>query len=454
MVYPKLITITMNNIEFSSNMILAEHNKAVVSSHSYQQTKLDEGLHFFTDDLTISDDLFQLFPEIEDPMPNYSLGISDVPQSCFNSHSSTCAVFPEMLPNSNQDEFSPASLSSASTGSLFDCSSDSQDTFSQPMPTVNDEGAVQSPTRTTLSPKLDAKPSFPNNFNNVTLLNPSTPCFMQNPDSYQFNNLGTDNNFDIGEIGAETCNVFLLPIEEPNDNNIILSAGCRDELKLEGSVSPLSNESGYSSPSSTLEFTQSNNFSNDVTLDSSSLFHSDIQDDYFSNGIYCSSTLNNDLFDSAKDYKFSVKSNNDTDIKPFSVSNKNSVKCKSSLHSSIISGRKMGRPKLSVEEKQVKKKESDRKAAQRYRAKIAQEDKNKVIRQDEVTKLLQNKNGQLSAYTTVFVKSIVDALDLEDCPLLRNLSEEDLQKTLLEAKAVVENVRKQGHGFSELEFTQ
>ena len=57
--------------------------------------------------------------------------------------SSTCAVFQEMLPNNNQDEFSPASLSSASTNSLFDCPSDSQDTFSQPMPTVNDEGTYK-----------------------------------------------------------------------------------------------------------------------------------------------------------------------------------------------------------------------------------------------------------------------------------------------------------------------
>jgi len=414
MVYPPIMNMYMNNMSnMSNNMILAGHSKAVVSSQDgYQQalSEIDQLFSTRTEDEFINPDPSLLYSDL------YSLGDCPMdifdqlekPQSCFdfvllNESRDGCAM---QDPSTNAATFSSESSAGFSTSPSPNSSEgfiSSQVTFpASSTPTLqyidgNDQ-LVQHPTRVTtpIPQQLNAEPPIYDNHYKFDLTDPNVLDHslhqLNNTAAYDSNNLNPN-------AGSGNSDLFLSPLNVyPNNNDISLPSA----FKLNRSVSPLSSDSGFASPPK-LDSPQSNfqvnGLSDTSMIDGTSLFQGNLLYD----------TFDKDFYSSTKEPSYDT-----INIKPRLIPNKCTLKSTSALHVSKISKRKAGRSKLSQEEKYEKKKESDRKAAQRYRTKKAQKKKEQDERLAQLASNLKIMEGQLVAYKQVVRDSIISKFGIAD----------------------------------------
>ena len=259
---------------------------------------------------------------------------------------------------------------------------------------------VQWPTKaaTPIPPQPNAEPLTHDNHFQHDLSDPNALNYsshrLNNTAAYDSNNLNPN-------ASSGSSDHFPSPLNVDPDNNAILLPP-DGAFPLDGSVSPHSNDSGFATPhnlNSPQPSVQLNCPSDLSTIDVASLFQGDSLRDTFGQGLSSSSKQ---------------PSSSAVDIKLRSMPNKCALKSASALHVSKISQRKAGRPKLSREEKHAKKKESDRRAAQRYRAKKAAEKKNQEERLARLTKSSENVKGQLLAYRQVVRDSVISNLGVAD----------------------------------------
>jgi len=398
----------------SNSMILAGHSKAVVSSQDgYQQqvlSELDQYLSTHFEDEYINSDTLPLssgFCSLDDcPMEVFDPYQKSEPESCFdftplNENKDGCALQDS---STNAATFSSESSVGFSSGCPSPYSPEgftsSQVTFPsssmQTLQYINGNG-LQCNTRATtpVPPQLNVEPLTCDNHLKLDLtdsnaLNHSSHRLSNTVpyDSYNFN---PNPDFNSSDLFLSSYNV------DPNINNVLLPSD--GHFKLDRSVSPHSSDSGFASPHklNSPDF-QVDGHSDISMLDGTSLFQHGLLSDTFGQDLLCSAN----------------KLNNEIDIKPRPIPNKCTLKSTSSLHISKISNRKAGRPKLSAEEKYEKKKESDRKAAQRYRIKKAQQKKEQDDRLAQLTTSIVNMEGQLQAYKQVVRDSMISKFGIED----------------------------------------
>jgi len=432
--------------KMSNNKILAEHSKAVISSQDSNQQISSEVDQFFStplDGLIGSDHLFSdLFFPGDCQMENIDHFQKSESQTCFDmallnenndgdvlQDPSTNTAFSESFSSKSIAEFSPNCLlpnklnSEESTSSKVALSSSSMRTL-QYIDSAKGQ-LVQCPTRATTPISPNAEPLLYDEYNKLHLIDPNAPVHS----SHRFNDIVAHDNNDINlsNTNSASSNIYLLPYSnvDLNNNDTVLPYDCGGTPRL-GSVSPLSNDSGFASP--TVNSPQLNYHMSDIPIEEPSLFQDDI--------------LNHCSYDAFGNHLFSLTEEplcNAIDIKPPPISCKITLKSKSSLHLAKITKRSKGRYKLSEEEKLEKKKESDRKSAQRYRAKKARQKKNSYERLAQLTTSLENRKGQLAAYKQMLRDSLFNKLEIPD------LDEKQLDSVCSKISSLGEEMLK--HGF-------